>query len=145
MTKYYLDNNFMFEKDVYHEDYGLLPLVIATAKKVKSINYLGYNYVQRDGSIMSSNDTEKMKKKMDDMLFLFTKAIKYLDNIPNSQNVKSFYANSIIDKYNSLSDKLKKEYIKKIKDLKVISYLSNDSFKRKIKKILYEIKYEVLK
>lgn len=143
--KYYLDNNFMFEKDVYHEDYGLLPLVIATAKKVKSINYLGYNYVQRDGSIMSSNDIEKMKKKMDDMLFLFTKAIKYLDNIPNSQNVKSFYANSIIDKYNSLSDKLKKEYIKKIKDLKVISYLSNDSFKRKIKKILYEIKYEVLK
>lgn len=143
--KYYLDNNFMFEKDVYHEDYGLLPLVIATAKKVKSINYLGYNYVQRDGSIMSSNDTSKMKKKMDDMLFLFTKATKYLDNIPNSQNVKSFYANSIIDKYNSLSDKLKKEYIKKIKDLKVISYLSNDSFKRKIKKILYKIKYEVLK
>ena len=143
--KYYLDNNFMFEKDVYHEDYGLLPLVIATAKKVKSINYLGYNYVQRDGSIMSSNDTEKMKKKMDDMLFLFTKAIKYLDNIPNSQNVKSFYANSIIDKYNSLSDELKKEYIKKIKDLKIISYLSNDNFKRKIKKILYKIKYEVLK
>ena len=143
--KYYVDNNFEFENGVYHEDYGLLPLVIATAKKVKSINYLGYNYVQRDGSIMSSNDTSKMKKKMDDMLFLFTKAIKYLDNIPYSQNVKSFYANSIIDKYNSLSDKLKKEYIKKIKDLKVISYLSNDSFKRKIKKILYEIKYEVLK
>ena len=143
--KYYLDNNFMFEKGVYHEDYGLLPLVIATAKKVKSINYLGYNYVQRDGSIMSSNDTEKMKKKMDDMLFLFTKAIKYLDNIPNSQNVKSFYANSIIDKYNSLSDELKKEYIKKIKDLKIISYLSNDNFKRKIKKKLYKIKYEVLK
>ena len=143
--KYYLDNNFMFEKDAYHEDYGLLPLVIATAKKVKSINYLGYNYVQRDGSIMSSNDTSKMKKKMDDMLFLFTKAIKYLDNIPNSQNVKSFYANSIIDKYNSLNDELKKEYINKIKDLKVISYLSNDNFKRKIKKILYKIKYEELK
>ena len=143
--KYYLDNKFEFEKNVYHEDYGLLPLVIATAKKVKSINYLGYNYVQRDGSIMSSNDTSKMKKKMDDMLFLFTKAIKYLDNIPNSQNVKSFYANSIIDKYNSLSDELKKEYIKKIKDLKIISYLSNDNFKRKIKKILYKIKYEVLK
>ena len=143
--KYYVDNNFEFEKGVYHEDYGLLPLVIATAKKVKSINYLGYNYVQRDGSIMSSNDTSKMKKKMDDMLFLFTKAIKYLDNIPNSQNVKSFYANSIIDKYNSLSDELKKEYIKKIKDLKIISHLSNDSFKRKIKKILYKIKYEVLK
>lgn len=143
--KYYIDNNFEFEKGVYHEDYGLLPLVIATAKKVKSINYLGYNYVQRDGSIMSSNDTSKMKKKMDDMLFLFTEAIKYLDNIPNSQNVKSFYANSIIDKYNSLNDELKKEYINKIKDLKVISYLSNDNFKRKIKKILYKIKYEVLK
>lgn len=142
--KYYLDNNFMFEKDVYHEDYGLLPLVIASAKKVKSINYLGYNYVQRDGSIMSSNDINKMKKKMDDMLFLFTKGINYLDNIPNSQNVKSFYANSIIDKYNSLTKDLKKEYIKKIKELRVVSYLSNDTFKRKIKKLIYKIKYEVL-
>ena len=37
------------------------------------------------------------------------------------------------------------EYINKIKGLKVISYLSNDNFKRKIKKILYKIKYEVLK
>lgn len=142
--KYYVDNNFEFEKNVYHEDYGLLPLVIASAKKVKSINYLGYNYVQRDGSIMSSNDTNKMKKKMDDMLFLFTKGIKYLDNISNSQNVKSFYANSIIDKYNSLTKELKKEYIKKIKELKVVSYLSNDTFKRKIKKLIYKIKYEVL-
>lgn len=142
--KYYVDNNFEFEKDVYHEDYGLLPLVIASAKKVKSINYLGYNYVQRDGSIMSSNDINKMKKKMDDMLFLFTKGINYLDNIPNSQNVKSFYANSIIDKYNSLTKELKKEYIKKIKELRVVSYLSNDTFKRKIKKLIYKIKYEVL-
>lgn len=143
--KYYINNNFEFEKDVYHEDYGLLPLVIANSKKVKSIDYLGYNYVQRDGSIMASNDINKMKKKMDDMLLLFTKAIKYLDNIPNSQNVKSFYANSIIDKYNLLSDELKKIYIKKIKDLKVISYLSDDTFKRKIKKMVYKIKYEVLK
>lgn len=59
--------------------------------------------------------------------------------------LRVFYANSIIDKYNSLSDELKKEYINKIKGLKVISYLSNDNFKRKIKKILYKIKYEVLK
>ena len=63
---------------------------------------------------------------MDDMLFLFTKAIKYLDNIPNSQNVKSFYANSIIDKYNSLSDELKKEYINKIKDLVSNGYKYSD-------------------
>lgn len=142
--KYYIENNFEFERNVYHEDYGLLPLVIASAKKVKSINYLGYNYVQRDGSIMSSNDINKMKKKMDDMLFLFTIAINYLDNIPNSQNVKSFYANSIIDKYNSLPNDLKKDYIKKINDLKIISYLQDNTLKRKIKKLIYKIKYEVL-
>ena len=50
------------------EDYGLTPLVIAKAKSVKSISYIGYNYVQRDNSLMNNTDYTKKIKKMDDML-----------------------------------------------------------------------------
>ena len=108
--KYYLDNNFMFEKDVYHEDYGLLPLVIATAKKVKSINYLGYNYVQRDGSIMSSNDTEK-----------------YLKNCIDSLLKQNFEDYEIIV-INDLSPGNAEEIIKSYNDKKIV-YIKNKTNK----------------
>jgi glycosyltransferase involved in cell wall biosynthesis len=143
--KFYNKNKFKFTKDVYHEDYGLIPLIIANANNVKSIDFNGYNYVQREGSIMSLNDLNKTKKKMDDMLLLFDNAIKYLEKINNSEIVKSFYANSIIDKYNSLPKELQKEYISKIKELNVINYLAEDNLKRKIKKSVYKIKFGVRK
>lgn len=142
--KYYCNNKFSFKKGVYHEDYGLIPLVICTAKKVKSIDFLGYNYVQRDDSIMSNNDIEKMQKKMDDMLLQFNNAINYLKNIENSDYVKSFYANSIIDKYNSLDKSLKKKNLKIIKKLKIVDYLNEDTIKHKLKKLIYKLKYEVI-
>ena len=43
------------------EDYGLIPLVIAKAKKVKSISYIGYNYVKRKNSLMTTNDYSKKR------------------------------------------------------------------------------------
>lgn len=139
--KYFNKNKFTFTKNVYHEDYGLIPLVIAKANTVKSINFRGYYYVQREGSIMSSNDIDKLKKKMNDMLMLFNNATKYLEKIDGSGAVKSFYANSIIDKFNSLPNELKMEYNKKIKELNVIDYLLEDNIKRKVKKVFYKIKF----
>src|SRR5699024_9134494 len=56
---YYLKEKYSFKKGAYHEDFGLLPLVIIKAKVVNSIAYLGYNYYQRTGSIMNSNDYNK--------------------------------------------------------------------------------------
>ena len=63
---YYLKNNFSFKKGMIHEDFGLIPLVILKAKSVNSISYVGYCYLQIDGSIMSSGNYEKVKKKVDD-------------------------------------------------------------------------------
>ena len=45
------------------EDYGLTPLVIAKADKIKSISYIGYNYVQRSNSLMTNDDYSKKIKK----------------------------------------------------------------------------------
>ena len=36
---YYINNKFSFKKDVYHEDFGLIPYVRYKARKVKSISY----------------------------------------------------------------------------------------------------------
>ena len=105
------------------EDYGLTPLVIAKAKSVKSISYIGYNYVNRNNSIMNSNDYKKQIKKMDDVLYLFNKAISYLNDVDNTQVIKSFYANSVLGKYNSLNIRLKFKYIKQIRNLKIVDYL----------------------
>ena len=142
--EFFIKNNFKFTKGVYHEDYGLIPLVFSKAKSVKSISYIGYNYVNRNNSIMNSNDYKKQIKKMDDVLYLFNKAISYLNDVDNTQVIKSFYANSVLGKYNSLNIRLKFKYIKQIRNLKIVDYLSEDGFKRKIKKILYKVRYGVL-
>ena len=62
--EYYLKNKFKFKENTFHEDFGLLPLVIIKAKKVNSIDYIGYNYLQRQGSIMNNNEYAKTIKKV---------------------------------------------------------------------------------
>ena len=44
-TEYFKENNFKFAVNTYHEDFGLIPLVIAKAKSVISTDFYGYNYV----------------------------------------------------------------------------------------------------
>ena len=48
---YYLREKFEFRKGMVHEDFGLTPLVIIKAKSVNCIDYIGYNYYRRSGSI----------------------------------------------------------------------------------------------
>ncbi len=140
---YLRENNFMFKEGIYHEDFALIPIVIIKANTVKSISYIGYNYLKREGSIINNTDHDKTIKKMDDCITSFKEAINVLNKIKNSNDVKSFYANSIIDKFNMLSKNDKKIYKSKIKDLKVFDYLQDNTLKRKIKKIIYKIKFEV--
>ena len=48
-----------FEKNVYHEDFGLIPSLIVNAKSVISTNYYGYKYFQTEQSVMRSKEYEK--------------------------------------------------------------------------------------
>ena len=142
-ASFFKENNFSFKEGIYHEDFALIPIVIASCKSIKSISYIGYNYVIRDGSIMRSSDKNKIIKKMDDSLLAFNQAIHILNKMENKDEFKNFYANSILDKYYSLDKNLKKEYKEKIKKLNVFSYMLTNNFKRKIKKIIYKIKFGV--
>ncbi len=142
-TSFFKKNKFSFQEKIYHEDFALIPIIISKADMVKSINYIGYNYVNRKSSIMNDNDEEKIIKKMDDCIFAYKSAIELLSKVKESDDVINFYSNSVIEKYNNLPKKYKKKYKSVLKELKVFDYLLNNSLKRKIKKLVYKIKFEV--
>lgn len=137
---YYLQEKYMFKEETIHEDFGLIPLVIIKASIVNSINYIGYNYRIRNGSIMNNNDYEKTKKKVNDFYAHYKYLVEEIDKKKiNSKIFKSFIANSLLIKICELNKEDYKKYLKKIKEDKVIDNLLSDSIPRKLKKILVHI------
>ncbi len=137
---YYNKQKFKFSPGKIHEDFGLIPLVIIKADKVNSIDYIGYNYLQRTGSIMNSLNYEKTKKKVSDMYELYQNLIQEINKTNlNSQVFKSFISNSLILKVCQLEKKDYKKYKKRLKKDKVYDNLLTNSFTRKIKIILLKI------
>lgn len=138
--KYYLDNNYKFKDGSYHEDFGLIPLVIIKANTVKSISYIGYNYRQRNNSIMNNNDYEKTKKKVKDFLNHYKYLIKEIDKLNIESSVfKSYISNSLIIKICELKGNDYKEYKKVLKELNVYNNVLSDTLVRKIKKVFFKI------
>ena len=133
--KYYLDNRFEFKKNTYHEDFGLIPLVIIKSKIVNSINYFGYCYVQRDGSIMTSPSYDKTIKKVDDSFTHFKYLISESKKLDlDTSYFNSFISNSLILKILDLKKDDYKKYKKMLKEEHVYDYLIDNSFGRKVKK-----------
>lgn len=138
--KYLQDNNFTFKEATIHEDFGLIPLVIIKAKIVNSISYIGYNYVQRDGSIMSQKNYEKTKKKVNDFYNHYLFLIEEIDKTNlDSKVFKSFISNSLILKICELEGNDYKEYKRLLKEQKVYDNILADTLSRKIKKLLFKI------
>lgn len=138
--KYYIQEKFEFKKGMIHEDFGLTPLIIIKAKTVNSINYIGYNYYRRAGSIMNTPDYKWTKKKVED----FYKHYIWLNKEIEKTNIdatifKSFISNSLILKITELNDKDYKVYLNKLKKEKVFDNLLTDTMPRKIKKVLLKI------
>lgn len=138
--KYYEKEKFSFKKGTIHEDFGLIPLVIIKAKKVNSISYIGYNYRQRQGSIMNSKNYDKIKKQVSD----FYTHYKYLKKEANKINgntiiFKSYIANSMLKKICELRKEDYKIYRKRVKEDKVVKDLLADTVPRKLKKVVVSI------
>ena len=137
---YYISEKYEFARNMIHEEFGLIPLVIMKAKRVKSIEYIGYNYRQRQNSIMSTKNYEKTKKKVNDFLKHYTYLITEINKTKLDSTIfKSFIANSLILKITELEKKDYKEYKKILKEEKVFDNILTDSLPRKIKKVLLKI------
>lgn len=138
--EYYLKEKYEFKKGSYHEDFGLIPLVIIKAKKVNSISYIGYNYYQRKNSIMNNNDYKKTKKKVNDFYNHYLYLMKEINETKlESKTFKSFISNSMILKITELNYKDYNNYLKILKKQRVFDNILDNTISRKIKKIIVSI------
>lgn len=138
--KFWILNDFRFLKGTYHEDYGLIPLVLIKSKSVKCINLIGYNYRQRVGSLTNDKDYLKVLKKANDFLIHFNNLKRVSSNDSSDLSVfNSYIANSVILKSVTLKGKDYRTYISELRRIGAFDMLLDDSFKRKIKKLLVKI------
>ena len=140
---YFMENKFTFKKGIYHEDFALIPYVIYKARKVKSINYLGYHYITREGSIMNNNDYKKTVKKCFDMLDGYKTLKLFAKNPSVKNNISDYYlsyiSNCVIIKARELKGDERKVYIHELKKLNVFDGVLVNTKVRKLKKKLMKL------
>ena len=134
------ENGFKFETNHFHEDFGLLPLLILKARSMVSVNDYVYYYVQSDNSIMREKNYNKTIKKANDAIYHYDNILKEVQNYnldkKTKENVKIYCTNSILLKVKELKGKEKEEYIKKLRKRKIYKNIKIRNIKQLIKKIL---------
>ena len=144
-SEFYKNSNFRFAKGLYHEDFGLMPLVMIKAKKVASTNIGTYNYVQTQNSITRGQESKKVKMAKD--------LLKHYDNMINEianyniskrskENIKIYYTNCIILNTNNLQGNDRKEYIKEIRKRKMTRNIKVRNIKQLLKKAILAMNIE---
>lgn len=145
--EFFIKNKFKYTTGKYHEDFGLTPYIILLANRIISIEYIGLNYVQRDGSIINSYDEIKSRKKAFDFLDLYIEEISKINKLDVQKNekdvIKIFMTDSVVRKINSLSKEIKIEYKKKLNKVKVYKNVPGNNIKRFIKKVCLRINYDL--
>lgn len=124
----------------YHEDFGLIPFIIITAKSIVSTPYYLYNYVQGKESITRTADYKKIVERAEQTLFQYDQMIKKVENIKLSkraiENIKIYFTNATILKANELKKKDRKEYLKQIKKRKMYKNIKSRNMKQLIKRMI---------
>lgn len=137
--EFFVNNNFEFAKGLYHEDLGLIPLVLIKASKVASTDVFGYNYVQTKTSITRGNE-ELRYRRAEDLLkhydYMLEKIKKYNVSKITKQNIKIYYTNCIILELNNLNDEEQRRYIKQIRKRKMVNNIKARNLKQFIKKLI---------
>lgn len=135
-------NNFQFKR-TYHEDFGLIPLILLVSKSVVSINEYLYNYTQVGNSITRNEDYQKTIQRMEDCLAHYDNMVTTIKEWQvqkeAKENIKIYYTNAILLNLNELKKKERKEYIKQIRKRKFSQNIKARNLKQLIKKILLMI------
>ena len=131
---FFKTNKFEFSPHRIAEDFGLLPLIIAKAKSIKSIDFIGYNYVERSDSLMNNSNYDMQIKKMDDMLFQANKLKDSFESISNNKRFMMFIDNSLIYFSTTLKYKEFKKYRKEMINMGFYTYMICTNFRQLLKK-----------
>ncbi len=141
--KIFIDNGFKFISNTYHEDFGLIPLIIIKAKTFISTDIQGYHYVQSSNSITRNIDYNKTLKKVYDTLIhydnMLDKTKNYSINERVKEDIKIFYTNSILLRINDLKKTDRKKFIKEIRNRKMYKNIKPRNIKQLLKRIILQI------
>lgn len=141
-TSFWKKNKFKYVENVVSEDYGLTPYILYKSKYVKSINFVGYNYVYRNGSLINYSSYDKKLRRLNDMISQAT----YFKNLilinEKTYIFHEFYDDSIIYLITTLKFKDYLVYKKLLKENNVLNS-NNNNFKRKIKYISPWLYYKI--
>ncbi len=133
----FIQNNFKF-KETYHEDFGLIPLILLKAKSFVSLPEYLYYYVQADNSITRNNDYEKTLKRVEDVIKHYDNAIIEINkmnlNKRTDENAKIYYTNALILKMYELKEEDKNKYLAELKKRKLYKNIRARNLKQLIKK-----------
>ena len=133
---FWKEHNFTFVKGTVHEDFYLVPIILSAASSIITLDYCGYVYLIRNNSIMTELSYENVKKKVNDFKKHYLAHKKILNNKNKiDKHLLGFSVFATIIKARELNDVDRKEYIKFIKEEKLVSKISNISFKRFLMKI----------
>ena len=138
-ANFFKKNKFKYPEKRIHEDFGLTLQILSKARTIYFLDYPGYNYVQRENSIMNNNQYEKIKKRVDDFLYHHLNNQKELGNNIKDKWLLSYSASCTISKGRELNNEDLEEYVLKLKENKVIDDIYGNTIKRKLKKIYLKI------
>ena len=99
-----------------YEDVAYIPLLIASAQKVISTDYVGYNYVcNTSGSLTNSQNIDKQRTRAYDFYYAYLHAISAMRHVPSISvdylvwfNLD--YHRRLVSYFDSLPDQLKDEF-----------------------------------
>ena len=138
---YLKQHNFKFQVGTYHEDFGLIPLIVIKANLAVSKDLYIYNYVQSSNSITRNEDYSKTVRKMDDAIKQYDKMLEQINTLSKraQDNIKIYYTNAIILKLNELNELDQDKYIAEIKKRDMIKNIKIRNLKQFLKRILLSI------
>ena len=150
-TEFYRSNNFMFSVGRYHEDYGLIPLVLLNARNVLAMDRIGYYYVYTPNSIMRVGDSEKEIKKATDVieqsLDLLSNLLELSLTSYDFSIIVNFIIHTMFSKIKSLERVHQKKLRKKVRFNSKRMLLNRSSIKLRIRLVVCFISttlYQVL-
>lgn len=145
-TSFWKKYDFKFNVGRLHEDYGLIPLVLYHADTISSMNYVGYHYIQRNGSITSSNNYDRVIKKSFDTYYQYCDILNILNDKPNDIKkaaILTYLTECLIIKGKWLKGEEYKRYYSMLKKDKVYKNIATYNIKKKNKKIVSFIDYKL--
>ena len=113
----------LFKEGIHFEDVDWLPRMMLRAKRVNSTTTIVYNYLVRQGSITKvQGDKKKIRKNIEDRLFVIDKYRQYIEQYPQCRwlkNMQSRMAEGVVTTIMREFYNERKGYIARLKDLKV--------------------------